>query len=718
MTLKPGTQLGPYEIISAIGAGGMGEVYRARDTRLGRTVAIKILDKAHMERFEREARAIAALNHPHICTLHDIGPDYLVMEYIEGEPVKGPLPAEEAIRIAIQIAGALEEAHRRRILHRDLKPGNIMVTASGSAKLLDFGLAKQVSSSEADTTSTLEGAVMGTPAYMSPEQAQGKPVDVRSDIFSFGAVLYEMLSGRRAFDGPSTAQVISAVLRDDPKPVQTLPQLERVVMSCLAKQPQDRYQTMSEVKKALEQVSIKPAEEQPSIAVLPFANMSGDKEQEYFSDGLAEEIINTLTKIPGLKVIARTSAFAFRGKEQDIRRIAEALGVTNVLEGSVRKSGKRIRVTAQLITAVDGSHLWSERYDREIADVFAIQDEIASAITAALRVKLSVSSKETRLHTPNLPAYEAYLKAKHYWAQFTPDSFERCRQWVELAIRLDPELAEAHVQLGDYFLARTGVGTLPAREGMPMVHAHARKALDIDPLLPDAHAMLGIVAGVYDHNWKEAGLHFQMALARDSVPPKTLYWYGFYHLLPMGRYREAVDEHERALKEDPLNLVCRSQLGICLLYAGRQEEAVTELHKALELDGNFPTALAFLALVHTVRGMTAEALMFAERAYSLRSSFAPGIGLLAGLLARTGDLRRAEEVLKKLGDGQAHQTAIGFVNFHLVCGQTDKAADWAEKAIEQRHPLIFLHLRNPLWQSSSEWQALMNSLNLPEASVP
>ncbi len=312
MTLAPGSRLGPYEVVSALGAGGMGEVWKARDTRLDRMVAIKRLT-AHSERFEQEARAIAALNHPHICQIYDVGPDYLVLEYVEGRPLQGPLPVNDAIRLAIQIAAALEEAHARGILHRDLKPANVMVTPQGAAKLLDFGLAKLLDA-DADVTRTLDGTVVGTAAYMSPEQAEGKPLDARSDIFSFGAVLYEMLSGTRAFAGQTSAQVVTAILRDDPPALQAPAGLERIVRRCLHKASAQRFQTMADVRAALEQLAAKPPELQPSIAVLPFANMSGDKDNEYFSDGLAEEIINALTRIPGLKVIARTSAFAFKDK--------------------------------------------------------------------------------------------------------------------------------------------------------------------------------------------------------------------------------------------------------------------------------------------------------------------------------------------------------------------------------------------------------------------
>ena len=420
--LATGSHLGPYEIVSALGAGGMGEVYRARDGRLGRDVAIKVLpapfaaDPHRLRRFEDEARAIAALNHPHICQIYDIGPGYLVLEYIVGVPPQGPLAPKEAVRLGLQIASALEAAHQCGILHRDLKPANILVTPSGTAKLLDFGLAKLMAS-DGDLTRTVDGAVLGTAAYMSPEQWQGRALDARSDVFSFGAVMYEMLSGTRAFAGETAAQVSSAVLRDEPRPLQAPQALKRLVSRCLSKPPGERFQTMADLKTALEQVLTRPADHQPSIAVLPFANMSADPENEYFSDGLAEEIINALANVPGLKVIARTSAFAFKGKQEDVRRIAEVLGVANVLEGSVRKAGNRIRVTAQLIAAADGSHLWSERFDRELADVFAIQDEIAQAIAGALQVKLTRTAADARHHTPRLAAYDAFLRGRHHLFQ-------------------------------------------------------------------------------------------------------------------------------------------------------------------------------------------------------------------------------------------------------------------------------------------------------------
>ena len=458
-----GTRVGPYEILALLGSGGMGEVYKATDTRLGRTVAIKFLKSAYTDRLDREARAIAALNHPHICTIHDVGPDYLVMEFLDGAPLSAPIPHENAVRLALQIAAALEAAHAKGIIHRDLKPGNIFVTPSG-VKLLDFGLAKLKTGfdgSDITQSITEAGTIIGTAAYMSPEQAEAKELDARSDIFSFGLVFYEMLSGQRAFVADTGIGVMAAIIRDEPRPLRAAPEIERVIMRCLRKSPSDRFQSMSEVREALEQMPSKPAEEKPSIAVLPFANMSADKENEYFSDGLAEEILNSLVRIPGLKVTARTSSFAFRGKEQDIRGIAEALNVRTILEGSVRRSGNRVRVTAQLINATDGYHLWSERYDREMTDVFAVQDEIAAAIAGALKVKFSGEAEPAHGHTPNLPAYEACLKGRHYQFKGTPEEWNRGREYFEQAIALDPQYADPHAHLAShYFLLWLKMGCL------------------------------------------------------------------------------------------------------------------------------------------------------------------------------------------------------------------------------------------------------------------
>ena len=702
MSLSAGDRLGPYEILAPIGAGGMGEVWKARDTRLDRLVAIKQLKGPHRCRFEQEARAVAALNHPHICTLHDVGPDYLVMEYIEGEQLRCPLPAEEALKLAIQIAGALEEAHQRGILHRDLKPANIMITPKG-AKLLDFGLAKLWSQGE--VTQTIEGAVLGTIAYMSPEQAEGKLADARSDIFSFGAVLYEMLSGTRAFSG---------VLREDPAPVKSSRDFAEIVMRCLRRRPEDRFQTMADVRAALQRVSLKSV--QPSIAVLPFANMSADPEQEYFSDGLTEEIINALANLPEIKVTARTSAFSFKGKGTKIAQIANELGVEHVLEGSVRKSGSRIRVTAQLINAADGFHLWSERYDRQLDDVFAVQDEISAAIAGVLQSKL-MAAPETKLHKPSVGAYEAYLRGRHQmWKKMTTqDSFLRAREFYQQAIALDPQFVLPYAALATWYHI-AGTGLMDEEEAIILGRQAARKALEIDPSSPEGNAWLGIFAVVRDFDWKEAERRFQLALARKPVQPEIRHLYGYFYLRLVGRAAEAVEQHRRALETDPLNLIIRVGLALSLRDAGRGQEATEEGKRLLELEPEFQPSYSLQALDVT-RLPSAEALAYAEQGIAVAPWFLPNIGLLAGVLARSGDQERAQGVLRGLGNRQAYGAACGFVIYHCLCSEVEQAAEWMEKAIAQKHQMVSMLLLSPpygpMLRSSSRWPALARMMNLP-----
>jgi serine/threonine-protein kinase len=715
MALSVGDRLGPYEILAPIGAGGMGEVWKARDTRLNRIVAVKRLKGQRSTRFEQEARAIAALNHPHICQIFDIGPDYLVMEYVEGKPLSGPLRVDEAVKLALQIAGALEQAHSRGILHRDLKPENILVTAKGAAKLLDFGLAKLTADSDSDVTETMEGTVMGTAAYMSPEQAQGKPLDQRSDIFSFGAVLYEMLSGARAFGGRSLLDTLNSVVRDDPAPLQS--PASDAVKRCLAKQPAQRFQSIAEVRSALESISMKSVDRQPSIAVLPFANMGADKENEYFSDGLAEEIINFLAQIPGLKVTARTSAFAFKGKTEDIRKIADTLGVATILEGSVRRAGSRVRVTAQLIDAADGYHLWSQRYDRELADLFDLQDEIAQSIASALQVKLSGTPAPLQQYKPSLPAYEALLKARHYQGLVRPDLLPRIKECYEQAIALDPKFALAHCEYGMYFWSMAVVGALPANQALPMMRSRAQRALELDPSLPEGHAMLGYVAALLEYDWKEAERRFRLAMARDPVPVNVCIPYAMAYLLPTGRAAEAVQQMELGLQEDPLNLLLRFQRTVCLAAAGRDEEAAEGYREDLELNPAMVFAQLALAAYHASRGELDQALALCEKAYAL-APMPYAVGFLAGLMKSTGDTRRAEELLLKLQPGDAFGVPRGWGMYHWVLREFDLEANWFEKVIDQHDPVGFILLRT--WpgrelRATPRWAGLMRKLNLPES---
>jgi serine/threonine-protein kinase len=713
MTLAAGTRLGPYEILARLGAGGMGEVWKARDTRLNRTVAIKRLAADHAARFEREARAIAALNHPHICQIYDVGPDYLVMEYVEGAPVKGPMPLENAVRVALQVASALEAAHAKGIIHRDLKPANILESAAG-AKLLDFGLAKRTES-EPDATQTIEGTVAGTAAYMSPEQARGEPLDPRSDIFSFGAVLHELLCGRRAFTGASTVEILGAVLRDEPAAIDAPPDVARIVHRCLRKQRQQRFVSVAELRAALEQVRL--AGVQPSIAVLPFANMSRDPDDEYFSDGLAEEIINALVKVRGLKVIARTSAFAFKGQNTDIRKIAEILGVTNVLEGSVRRAGNRIRVTAQLIAAADGTHLWSERYDRQMEDLFAMQDEIASAIAAELKLKFAPEPSAHSRRLPNLQAYEAYLRYRQHQWGFTPESLQRSRECLEQAISLDPEFALPYVGLADHYFASTMFGR--AGELVPRARTLTMRALELDPGLAEAHGMMGVLAGFCARNWSEGERWFRQAMARDPVPWHVRSWYSCFYLFPLGRLQEARREAERALEDNPLSQILHWCLWCVLEALGLEAEARAACEKAVELDPQFWSGWWALGLHHIAAGRPAEALPPAEKAFAISPPSPYCIGLLAGAARNAGETARADALLQPLPAG-SQRASVALACCHLALGEVDPAVECAGKAIDEGYPLTTFFFVRPferLLRKSPAWPALLAKLNLSDVAA-
>ena len=724
MQLAPGARIGPYEVLARIGAGGMGEVWKARDTRLNRIVAIKRLSSEHAARFEREARAIAALSHPHICQIFDIGNDYLVLEFIAGSPLHGPIAPADALRLSVQVAAALEAAHECGVLHRDLKPDNILVTKSG-VKLLDFGLARLSTEAAPDLTASIAGSVIGTPAFMSPEQAQGQPVDARSDVFSFGAVLYELLGGRQAFHGDTMLATLTAVVHHEPEPLDS--PAWPVVKRCLAKDPAKRFQTACELRQALEallaQISSAAAVPGPasivaSIAVLPFANMSRDPDDEYFSDGLAEEILNILAHVPGLKVAARTSSFAFRGKEQDIRGIAEALGVKTVLEGSVRRAGNRIRVTAQLINAADGYHIWSERYDREMTDVFAVQDEIAAAIAGALRPSLAPQSGAKPRYTPNFPAYEALLKARHLHWKVTAESMALAGNYYRKAIELDPQYALAQAVYADYLSGCAVIGLSPAREALPEARKQALQALAMDTTLPEAQVILCFCAAAMDHDWKEAGRRYQLALETGSVSP----WYymiaAWGYLLASGRRNEAVWDLEHAVQADPLNLTCRCALAWCLAAVGRDAEAEEHFRQVIDLDDGFFWGWCGSAELHAAHGRFLEALPFAEKACSLAPWYMPAIGMYAGLLARTGSADRAGELIQKLGEAKAYGASTALALYHLCLGEIDTAAGWFEKAIEERYCLVVTYLQGALGEpirASAHWAKFSAMMNLAAA---
>lgn len=717
MPLTSGSRLGPYEIVALLGAGGMGEVYKARDTRLDRAVAIKVLpasvadDEDRLRRFAHEARAIASLNHPHICQLYDIGPGYLVLEYIDGVPLHGPVAQTEAVRQAIQIALALEAAHDRGILHRDLKPTNVLIMQDGTVKLVDFGLAKLLRSGSADpddlthtVAHTVVGAVLGSPGYMSPEQAAGQALDIPSDVFSFGIVLHELLTGVRASHEGDAFR--SGHVR---------PALARIVQRCLAANPRERFQTMAEVRGLLEFASreLTPTarDGKGSIAVLPFANLSADKENEYFGDGLAEEVINALAQVPGLQVAGRTSSFQFRGKDIDVAEVGRRLNVEHLLEGSVRRAGNRVRVTVQLIKVADGFHLWSDRYDREWTDIFAIQDEITHAIASALRLRLSGDAPTPRTHTPNLHAYEAYLRARDLWYTAMPGSLEQTKALLDHAIALDPQFALPYSLLGGCYTMLANMGFSSAHEMMPLARAAEESALRVDPALPEAHAILGVCAGGFGHDWIGAEREWRLAMIREPVSRDVRLWYGNHYLLPIGRLAEAVETMASALPEDPLNLMYRHHYARGLRHLGRLDDAAAELRAVLDVEPNFPMALETLGAVCAQQDNSKDALALTERAHAVTPWSYTVVGQLAALRARGGDHKGVEVLLEMLGTGEAYGASTGLAIFHAMTGNPEQAAEWAARGIAQRFLPLF-YVVAPLLRSQRQWPALARMMNL------
>ena len=505
---------------------------------------------------------------------------------------------------------------------------------------------------------------------------------------------------------------MAAILHKEPAPLDAPAALERIVKRCLAKQPGQRYQTMAEIRAALESISGRLEEQQPSIAVLPFANMSRGADDEYFSDGLAEEILNVLAHIPGLKVTARTSSFAFRGKEQDITRIAETLRVRTILEGSVRRAGSRIRVKAQLINGADGYHLWSERYDRELTDVFAMQDEIAAAIAGALQVKLT-GRPATPPHEPNLPAYEAFLKARHQFLKRSLEVPARTEEYYKQAIALDPQWADPHTALGGLYFILGAVGFRPLSEMAPLARAEARKALELVPSEPKAHALLGAIAASHDYDWREAGEHFRLAGLPSLSPGSSRICRVF--LVPLVRFEEAIQERSKAIAQDPVNAVLHAQQAFTLVCAERYELAMVEARKALALADRSPLSHWAIALSHFVQGRSAEAREPAEEAFRQLPWHSGVIGFLAGLLVQAGEKERAEKLMATMRG----MIPVGMIFYHLVCSEMDATIDWYERGIEQHQPLVvsyaYAGFFKPL-RSSTRWPNLESMMHFPEWS--
>ena len=742
-----GKTISHYKILEKLGEGGMGVVYKARDTKLDRTVALKFLaphvigGDEEQSRLIREAKSAAALNHPNICTIHEIdkaeGRTFIAMECIEGQSLKdrvesGPLALEEAMDIAVQIAGGLGQAHEKGIIHRDIKPANILVTLAGQAKIMDFGLAKSLGG----TLLTQSGTTIGTVAYMSPEQARGGEVDARTDIWSLGAVLYEMVTGERPFTGNYEQAVIYQILNEIPRAVKEIRsdaprELERVVGRALTRNPNDRYGSAEDFKKDLESLRGKlrsraggrkaaSEETKPSIAVLPFRDMSSGRDQDYFCEGIAEELINALVKLEGLRVASRTSAFQFKDRESDIKRIGAQLEVQTVLEGSIRKSGDRLRITAQLINIEDGFHMWSEKYDRDLKDIFAIQDEISLAIVDKLKVKLLGVERKSlvRRRTTDQEAHNLYLRGLYFWNRRLEGGLKRAMDHFHLAIEKDPGYALAHVGIADTYNVTGFFGYAPPKETFPKGMAAARRALEIDEALGEAHASLGFAKTFYEWDWPEAEKEFKRAIELNPDYASAHEWYGLY-LSAMGRVDEAIAEAELARDLDPLSPIINACVGVLYYFARRYDESIANHRKTLELVPDFLLSSTYIVLAYVANGMCESAFKTMSRVESSAAEHAYTLGHFGYAYAVCGREEDALRTLDTLNDLAKVRYVCPYYQalVFLGLGRMDEAFDLVDKAYMERSPLLVFAKAGPIYDTlvaDSRYKELLRKLGLED----
>jgi serine/threonine protein kinase/Tfp pilus assembly protein PilF len=801
-----GKVISHYRVEELLGGGGMGVVYRAQDLRLGRNVAVKFLppelvrDHQALERFQREARASSALNHPNICTIHEIdeseGHPFIVMEFLEGQTLKHlitgkPLPSTQILEITIQIADALDAAHESGIIHRDLKPANIFLTRRGQTKVLDFGLAKLVRSphgvAEGVGVSTLQtltadghltstGTALGTVAYMSPEQARGEELDLRSDLFSLGAVLYEMATGRLAFGMGTTAVVFEAILNRTPVPAtrlnpDLLPDVGWIIAKLIEKDRRLRYQSAAELRADLRRIkrdsesSGVPALAMPehpksrwrsptiiavagcallvvllalaprswrerlsnvfaprrihSVAVLPFVNVSADPNIEYLADGVTEGIISSLSRVPELRVMARSTVFSFKGREVSAQKVGKELAVDAVLMGRIAQRGDTLTIQTDLVSVSDGSELWGGQYNRKVADLLSVQEDISNEIYDNLRPKLTSQETPqlTKHYTENPEAYQLYLQGLYYWNKWTERGFTRAIDYFKQAVERDPNYALAYAGLADAYNFLGDSGYVASKEVRQDAKSAAMHALKIDDTLPEAHIALALVREAYDWNWPGAETEFKRAIQLDPNSATAHQWYGDF-LIRVGRLEEAKTELKRAKDLDPLSLAINSSVGLQLYFARQYEPAILQLKKTLDLDPNFVPAQHALEAAYAQSGMYREAV--GERQKVLTLSGNPDLAAAIGEDYRksgyAGVLQSSLEGLKEVSK-ERYVSPYNIAQIHARLQEKDQALAWLEQAFSERDSQLTYVKVDPAFdeiRSDAHFQQLLQRLTLPQ----
>ncbi len=771
-----GKLIGHYRIESLIGIGGMGEVYLARDERLRRKAALKLLpksltmDEAQLSRFKNEARTASALNHPNILTVYEIGAEgnmqFIATEFIEGITLRaslahGRINPDRALEIAVQVASALAAAHDAGVVHRDIKPENIMLRPDGYVKVLDFGIAKLTEQRRAsddhrvETTTLLQtrpGLVLGTAHYMSPEQARGQKVDARSDIWSLGVVLYEMVAGSPPFRGETPSDCIASILTTEPPPLSgvlaDVPlKLESILQKALRKNSDERYQTIKEMladlrnlkgeletKSSLPQAKARadsniseikrhkrgvlvtlatallaaaafayffffvapgPLPNEKSIAVLPFENLSEEKSNAYFADGIQDEILTRLSKIADLKVISRTSTEKYKSKPDNLREIAKQLGVSNILEGSVQKAADQVRVSVQLINATTDGHLWAESYDRKLTDILKVESDIAKTIAQTLQAKLTGSEEHAISVKPtaDAAAYQLYLKGRFFWGRRSGDNIQKAIEYFEEAIRQDPNYALAYAGLAEAWITLPGHASARLQDVKPKAKEAALKSLQIDDTLAEAHTALAQVL-FFDLDFAGAIKEFQRAIDLDPNYATAHHWYANGPLLALGRFDEAIAEGARAVELDPLSPIINVNQANNYIIAGRYDEAIHQIRKGLELDPEFGYAHFNLGLALELKGDLPGAIAEFRRAHQLNGD-PMSLGYLGNLYGKTGNVTEAANILTELEQltKTKYVSAYAFALVQGGLGNRAEALRWLEKCyVDRSQEIVYVRV--------------------------